>query len=152
MDSIRSSVHSLIGGDAAMKPQNEDGREEMPGATRTRRGFLRDLTAGSVAAAVAAGTLPPALAATEGPEPPTQPHHGAVKVFRLQPRGRMSCRACQLHHRYKIFRTHKDARRNRAHPGCDCPIVPQWLPRKTFRLLFKPPGAIRRQVVDLRAV
>lgn len=135
-----------------MKASNEEGRQEMPGAARTRRGFLRDLTAGSVAAAVVAGTMAPALAATEGKEPPAQPHLGAVKVFRLQPRGRVSCRACQIHHRYKIFRTHKVARRNRAHPGCDCPIVPQWLPRKTFRLFFKPAGAARRLVVDLRAI
>jgi hypothetical protein len=128
---------------------DSNGRHEAPGVARTRRGFLRDITAGSVAAAVALTAIAPAAEATQVVP---HPHPGTVKVFRLRSRKTVSCRACRIHHRYMIFRSRKVARLNRAHPGCDCPLEPQWIARKTFRHLFKPVGRPQRDVVDLRHV
>ena len=95
---------------------------------------------------------PAAEASHRPPQPVPRPHPGTVKVFRLRTRDTVACKACRKHHRYVIFRTRKDARANRAHPGCDCPIEPQWIERKKFRALFKPVGLPQRTVVDLRKI
>ena len=128
-----------------MKPESTEA-QQAPTTTSTRRGFLRDLTLGSMAAAAAASAVVPATAAAETSP---KPHPGCVKVFRFSTRNTVSCRACRQHHRYMVFRTRKIARQNRAHPGCDCPITPQWIERKTFRLLFKVNG-VKKDVANLR--
>lgn len=123
---------------------------------QTRRTFLQQIALGSLtvsgatiaaAAALTAATATPADAAQEGKE-----RRLRVKVFRLRSRKTVACHACQLHHRHLMFLTRKVARRNRAHPGCDCPITPQWIERKTFRRLFKSTGATEKGFVDLRKI
>lgn len=130
-----------------MNPTNIEARIQATEAARSRRGFLRDLTLGSVVAAVVVTTIAPEAEATA--TLPTTDHTGQVKVFRFSTRNTVSCRACRLHHRYMVFRSRKIARMHRAHPGCDCPIVPQWLERKTFRRLFKANG-ITLEVANLK--
>lgn len=129
-----------------MNPQSTPTQTDAPIAARTRRGFLRDLTLGSVVAAAAVTAVVPTAGATETP---TKDHTGAVKIFRFSTRNNVSCRACRKHHRYMAFRTRKAARMNRAHPGCDCRIEPQWVERKTFRLLFKVNG-VKVDVANLK--
>lgn len=130
-----------------MNPQSTPTQTDAPGAARTRRGFLRDLTLGSVVAAAAVTAVVPTAGAAD--TVPTKDHTGAVKIFRFSTRNNVSCRACRKHHRYMAFRTRKVARQNRAHPGCDCAIVPQWVERKTFRLLFKVNG-VKVDVANLK--
>lgn len=123
-------------------------------ASQTRRTFLRHLTLGSltvsaasIAAAAALTATTPAEAAKERRE-----HRHTVKVFRLRSRKTVACHACQLHHRHLIFLTRKVAKRHRAHPGCDCPISPQWIKRHTFHRLFKSSTAKEKGFVDLRKI
>lgn len=130
-----------------MNSTNTDARNDAPVAARTRRGFLRDLTLGSVVAVAAVTTIAPKAEATD--TVPTKDHTGAVKIFRFSTRNNVSCRACRKHHRYMAFRTRKAARMNRAHPGCDCRIEPQWVERKTFRQLFKVNG-VKVDVANLK--
>jgi hypothetical protein len=70
-------------------------------------------------------------------------------VYRFRTRRRHACRACRKHRRYKMFLTHALANGHRAHPGCNCPIVPHQITRKSARLLFV---ADTTGVVDLRQV
>ena len=121
-----------------MNQTSTDAQNEAPATARTRRNFLRDLTLGSVAAAAAVTVVVPKAEAAD--PVPTTDHTGDVKIFRFSTRNNVSCRACRNHHRYMAFRTRKAARMNRAHPGCDCRIEPQWVERKTFRQLFKANG------------
>lgn len=130
-----------------MNPQSTMARDEAPDTTRTRRGFLRDLTLGSLVAASAVTVVAPTAEAEQIPV--VKAHPGTVKVYRFRTRNTVSCRACRLHHRYMVFRTRKIARKNRAHPGCDCPIEPQWIERKTYRLLFKFNG-VTKDVANLK--
>lgn len=130
-----------------MNPASTANQSEAPATARTRRGFLRDLTLGSVVAAAAVTAVVPTAQATD--TVPTTDHTGQVKIFRFTTRNNVSCRACRKHHRYMAFRTRKVARRNRAHPGCDCAIVPQWVDRKTFRLMFKANG-LKVDVANLK--
>jgi hypothetical protein len=130
-----------------MNPTSTATQSDAPDTTRTRRGFLRDLTLGSVAAAAAVTVVVPKAEAAD--PVPTKDHTGQVKIFRFTTRNNVSCRACRKHHRYMAFRTRKVARQNRAHPGCDCPIVPQWVERKTFRLMFKVNG-VKVDVANLK--
>lgn len=132
-----------------MKALSIEAQSEAPETNRTRRSFLRDLTLGSVAAAAAVTVVAPAAEAAEPTTP--KPHPGTVKVFRFRTRDTVSCRACKKHHRYMVFRSRKIARQHRAHPGCDCPIEPQWIERKTFRLLFKVNG-VKLDVANLKPV
>lgn len=134
-----------------MNQHDTAAQAETPDMARTRRGFLRDLTLGSLAAAgaVAAVTAATPAAAAEPATTTTTAHPGTVKVFRFRTRETVSCRACKLHHRYMVFRTRKVARKHRAHPGCDCPIEPQWVERKTYRMLFKANG-VTTNVANLK--
>ncbi|MFN8602813.1 MAG: twin-arginine translocation signal domain-containing protein [Candidatus Binatia bacterium] len=130
-----------------MNQTSTDAQNEAPATVRTRRNFLRDLTLGSVAAAAAVTVVVPKAEAAD--PVPTTDHTGDVKIFRFSTRNNVSCRACRNHHRYMAFRTRKAARMNRAHPGCDCRIEPQWVERKTFRQLFKANG-VKVDVANLK--
>ena len=132
-----------------MNQTSTDAQNEAPATVRTRRNFLRDLTLGSVAAAAAVTVVVPKAEAAD--PVPTTDHTGQVKVFRFSTRNNVSCRACRLHHRYMVFRSRKVARKNRAHPGCDCRIEPQWVERKTFRMMFKVNG-VKVDVANLKPV
>ena len=73
-----------------------------------------------------------------------------VTVFRLKSRDTRSCRACRIHHRFMVAISRHHANVNRAHVGCNCPIVRQRLRRADFRRIFLDTKAIRRGIVDLR--
>jgi hypothetical protein len=119
-------------------------------AGSSRRSFLEGIArSAAVAAVTSIAVATSAGAAAAGEE--ARRSKRSVRVFRFQTRTRRSCRACELHHRYKIFLTRKDARRHRAHPGCDCPVVPQWISKRSYRRLFIRSGALERGYVDLRA-
>lgn len=93
---------------------------------------------------MAAATLAPAGALR-------RPSRGqGVIVFRLRTRDTRACRACEIHHRYLVFISHARANRNRAHPGCNCPITKEKLPKEEFRRIFLDTRAIRLGMADLR--
>lgn len=108
----------------------------------TRRGFLKSAIAIAGGAALASA-LPRAAFADGAPG-------RAVTVFRLRTRHTRSCNACKSHHRYTFFISRPHADRNRAHPGCNCPITKQRLPQERFNKLFLQSGAIRNGAVDIR--
>ena len=49
----------------------------------------------------------------------------SVTVYRFQTRKGNSCVACRNHQHYKVFVDAATADGTRAHPGCNCAIVPQ---------------------------
>jgi len=102
-----------------------------------RRAFLGLLAAGLVA-------LLPGAALGAGR------HHRRKKtkrVFRLSTHRRRTCKACKGHAANRFYRTRKAADKDRAHAGCNCPIVEQTIDRQLARKYFKG----RRKVFDLRA-
>jgi hypothetical protein len=104
-------------------------------AAASRRGVLRAFLAAG-AAAVAVGSAAPAEAKPK-----------VHLVCRLRTRRTRACRACRIHHRYLVFLSPALADANRAHPGCDCPIVKQRISRRQFRRMFPDPSV---GVFDLR--
>lgn len=101
----------------------------------SRRAILKGL-AGLAAATVAAATTGVADAGYLLKGRPFRKSFGKVIVYRLRTRGTKACRACQLHHRFIIFRSRILADTNRAHVGCNCPIVTQEISKARFRMLF----------------
>jgi hypothetical protein len=99
----------------------------------TRRGFLKGFAV--AAGGAAAATLP---STAQGLFFPTRffPLHDEVLVFRLRTRNTRACHACEEHHKYIVCRTRALMNANRAHEGCNCPIVIQSISRKLFRRLF----------------
>jgi hypothetical protein len=79
-------------------------------------------------------------------------HFPGKIVFRLRTRKHHSCRACKKHHRFMIFRTQALADANRAHAGCNCPVVSQRLPIRNFKRFFGRHGLAPGGVIDLRHV
>lgn len=66
------------------------------------------------------------VAATFGLGPAIHAQVGSRQtVFRLSTRNTRTCNACRQHARHKIFETFFIADSNRAHPGCNCPIIVQ---------------------------
>ena len=109
----------------------------------SRRALLRGLAAGVVA--TAAVSMPQASA-------PTGSTALGVTIFRLSTRNTQACRACRIHHRYKIFISQARADRTRAHPGCNCPTTKQKIGNDVFKRLFLDSKAIRDGFVDLRRI
>lgn len=119
----------------------------------SRRGFLKRLAFGTVAATAASmATVATATAALPGTAGAATKRKRSIKVFRFRTRNTKSCHACQLQHRYKMFLTRKIAKHHRAHPGCDCPVIPQWISKRAYRRLFEATGAVDQGFVDLRSV
>jgi hypothetical protein len=112
----------------------------------SRREILKAALASG--AVLAAGLALPegSLAAIDGKQKET------ITVFRLRTRNTHSCKACKIHHRYTIAISHAHADRNRAHVGCNCPIVKQRLSLRRFKELFIDTRAIQTGVIDLRHV
>lgn len=111
---------------------------ETPG----RRDFLRLLLfSGAATGAVA---LPIAAEAKKKIKKPGK------LVFRLQTRRHHSCNACKQHHKFTVFRTQALADANRAHAGCNCPVVSYKMPIRRWRKLLGPKGLAPGGVVDLR--
>lgn len=82
-----------------------------------------------------------------------------LPVYRLSPYssasdprcgGCTACRACRKHAENKYFASAAAADRGRAHPNCDCLIVAEVLPYRTWVALFGHPSALRRTSRDLR--
>ena len=119
---------------------------------QTRRTFLQRLALGSVAASAASVVAVTGLASEAHAAHIVKEHPHSTKVFRFRPRKTVACHACRVHHRYKVFLTRKIAKHHRAHPGCDCPIVPQWMRNRTYRRVFVRTGAVNVGFVDLRKV
>jgi hypothetical protein len=109
----------------------------------SRRNFLKGIAAVGTAVAIPLGWADHAQA---------RRIKKGVLVFRLQSRKTVSCKACKLHHRSLIFLKRAIADQNRAHLGCDCPIVPQKLSLHAFWTLFVKTGALGQGFVDLRKV
>jgi hypothetical protein len=110
-----------------------------------RRRFLQILAV-SVAAAGALGA-PREAEARRGKKQLT-----GVLVHRLQTRKHYSCNACKKHHKAMVFLTRALADQNRAHKGCNCPIIRQLLPKKQFKHLFGKGGVAPGGVAELRTV
>lgn len=106
-----------------------------------RRAFLRLLAVGAVGAIAA---LPGASLAAE---PRRRKKKTTKTVFRLSTHARRCCKACKGHAANRFYRTRRAADKNRAHPGCNCAIVTQVIPRKLAKQYFKG----RRRVHDLRS-
>jgi hypothetical protein len=90
-------------------------------------------------AAAAAVTLGGRAVAHSGP-PVIDPRRlfklDPAVVYRLRTRKTRACAACRRHHQYTLFRSHAIANANRAHVGCNCPIIPQAISRRLFKKLF----------------
>lgn len=100
-----------------------------------RRAFLRLVALGLVA------VLPGQALAAERRKKKTK------VVFRLSSHGRRNCKACKGHAANRFYRTRKAADGDRAHVGCNCPIVSQVIDRRLAKHYFKG----RRKVFDLRS-
>ena len=99
---------------------------------RTRRSLLKSVV--TMTAATAAGTAFTEKAAAFTPR--VFPIPREVIVYRFKVRKTVACNACKIHHRYIIGRTRRRLNKNRAHKGCNCPIIPQAITTTLFRRLF----------------
>src|SRR5215813_1358843 len=101
--------------------------DQPAGGAIPRRDALLKMAAATVAAT--ATSVAPSAAARLAPEAVASKGQGVI-VFRLSTRRSRACRACDLHHRYRIYISHARADRNRPHPGCNCPITMERLPKE----------------------
>jgi hypothetical protein len=60
-----------------------------------------------------------------------------VLVYRLSSHRRRTCGACKAHGANRFYKTRTAADTDRAHPGCNCSIVTQPLPRGLVAKLFR---------------
>jgi len=127
----------------------DPGEDMNSGSKRSisRRDFVKEIA--TVGTATAASIVIPEMAFAA---PSSGSSEKSVTVFRLSSRGTRSCNACRTHHKYNIFISYSHANRNRAHPGCNCPIVKQKLPKEVFRRVFLETDAIRQGFIDLRTL
>lgn len=102
-----------------------------------RRNALKGLAAAAITTTATALGAGPAYADLRKPRRDTVDiWQDTILVYRLQARGTKSCRACKVHHRYLVFLSRQLADINRAHPGCNCPIVQQPIKESVFLKLF----------------
>jgi hypothetical protein len=96
-------------------------------AVSSRRHFLAQLLGvtalGGAASASGLGRVPPL------------PRR--VLVYRLSTHRRRTCGACKAHGANRFYQTWAAADAGRAHPGCNCSIVTQPLPRGLVAHLFR---------------
>ena len=109
------------------------------GGSLTRRRFLRG--AGIVVGAAAISTVPGVATASRA---------GLRKVYRLSCRGQFCCNACKAHDANRFYFNMPAANTDRPHPGCNCRIVEQWVPRATHQMYFGSPPGKPRMVFDRR--
>lgn len=102
-----------------------------------RRDFLRLLVVGAAAAVI-----------------PTESRGAAIRrkkrtkqVFRFSVHKRRCCTACKGHAANRYFRTKRAAKKDRAHPGCNCPILVQTIDRELAKTYFPK----RTKVYDVRS-
>jgi hypothetical protein len=127
----RKKEIDIVRGRGTLAPRHM-GIEDKTACDTSRRRALKTFGTGAVAAAAMVGL-------TRTAEASEREAYGVI-VYRLRTRGTKACNACKLHHRYTIFLTRAIADGNRAHVGCNCPIVFQEIPKRRFQRLF-PPGS-----------
>jgi hypothetical protein len=105
-----------------------------------RRSFLR-----GVGAAGATAALIGTRAGTADAEAQTR----LIKVYRLSTRGMVVCSACKGHAAHRFFRRERFANHGRAHKRCNCRILQQRIPRRTWNQYFlNVDGYLRREWDD----
>jgi hypothetical protein len=102
-----------------------------------RRGFLRLLVVGAAAAVIPAPSRGAAL----------RKKKTTKKVFRRSVHKRRCCKACKGHAANRYYRTRRAAKKDRAHPGCNCAIVTQTIDRELAKTYFPK----RTKVHDVRS-
>jgi hypothetical protein len=102
-----------------------------------RRDFLRLLVVGAAAAVIPT----PSRGAELRRKKKTK------KVFRLSVHKRRCCNACRGHAANRFYRSKRAAKKDRAHPGCNCAIVTQVIDRELAKTYFKG----RKKVHDVRS-
>jgi hypothetical protein len=112
--------------------------EQMEPGGMERRQFLRLLALGAAAAVIPTASRGAAL----------RKRKKTKKVFRLSVHKRRCCNACKGHAANRFYRSKRAANKDRAHPGCNCPIVTQVIDRELAKQYFKG----RKKVHDLREV
>lgn len=100
----------------------------------TRRSLLRGLAV--AAGAAAASALPLTAEGFFLPLPKRFVPPRTVLVYRLRTRKTKACHACRQHHRFIVCRTRALMDANRAHLGCNCPIVIEAISKHLFKRLF----------------
>jgi hypothetical protein len=102
-----------------------------------RRDFLRLLVIGAAAAVIPVES--------RGAE--RRRKKKTKKVFRLSVHKRRCCKACKGHAANRYYRTQRAAKKDRAHPGCNCAIVTQVIDRELAKKYFPK----RTKVHDVRS-
>ena len=100
-------------------------------AVSSRRQFL------SFAVLGAGAVLSEAATASPHGHNPRLHRRNWVSVYRLSTHQRRSCGACKAHGANRFYRSHEAADADRAHPGCNCSIVTQPLPRGRVLRMFR---------------
>ena len=121
-------------------PQHSSSMELVDRTERSgvgRRDFLRLLALGAFAAVIPTAARGAAL----------RKRKKTKKVFRLSVHKRRCCNACKGHAANRFYRSKRAANKDRAHPGCNCPIVTQVIDRSLAKEYFKG----RKKVHDLRS-
>ena len=117
--------------------QRGEGKLDKPREPSRRLAIKGILAAAVTTAAATIGPQAVHARASVKRNPPVQAAQPKpVIVYRLRSRGTKASRACKRHNRYHVFQKRSDADKNRAHPGCNCPIVPQAISKKMYRNLF----------------
>lgn len=107
-----------------------------------RRSFLRGVGAAGATAAILGAGQGVAGAATDT---------RLVKVYRFSTRGMVVCNACKAHAAHRYVRRLRFALHSayRAHKHCNCRVLEQRIPRKTWNQYFvNPDGSLRREWDD----
>lgn len=102
------------------------------GSKRRRKRLLKRRTVlkGITALGVLSAAAPLVSCGTSDPGPGDEgASTQSVTVYRFQTRKDNSCTACRNHQHYKVFVDEATAARTRAHPGCNCAVVPQQMPQ-----------------------
>jgi hypothetical protein len=102
-----------------------------------RRDFLRLLVVGAAAAVIPTESRGAALRRKKKTK----------KVFRLSVHKRRCCKACKGHAANRYYRTKRAANKDRAHAGCNCPIIAQTIDRQLAKTYFPK----RTKVYDVRS-
>ena len=72
-------------------------------------------------------------------------------VYRLSTHGRHACNACKGHGANRYYRQPTYADADRAHVGCNCPIVTQQIANGLYQKWFRLPHGGLAPVFDIRS-
>ena len=130
--------------DEATRDSTPPVREARDGGRPSRRAFLKGIAVAGAAAAAGAVAPGEALARRQGQR--------RAFLFRLSTRNTSHCRACSQHHRFRVYKSYVLANDDRAHPGCNCPIVRQRIALGRFKKIFGQKGLAPGGILDLRTL